>query len=501
MKKFYLLLFAGILSVGVYAQSYWKQYSPALFTYNASIPTPDKGLIIVTNAVDSNWTVARLMRLDSSGDIVWSIQMNLLPFMNAGRFVDIIQTNDSNYLAVGQMNSGNMIMGLFIHKFDINGMAIWSKMILPDSCGGSIFGGYESHCVIESKDHGFAISGSTGAAVGNGMFLLKTDSAGNPQWFKTYYDYNNLKFWYRNLCQDNDSGYVLFNQYNSLNRDAFLIHADQNGNILLSATLNVNNNVTLNALYNIDGKVYLCFENGFIQSNLDTLDFWLPTYVINQLPGYKFKSIENCRNSDLVLSMTANQAFGTLRTDSAGIPIWANAFSLGPIPNDMFEYPDGKLILQGTTPGGNFCADAILLNSTGNSDCFNGPAAVTMDSVLERLHFVPAMETACSLSVYIPLSDWHNTGTAVTLCQENYVHPVASMMMSVFPNPTTGQIQLSGLNMPCTIEVFSMDGKKLVSEEVNDKMVNVDLSGYPKGVYVIRMVNASALSVAKIILQ
>src|SRR6185295_15520045 len=145
MKSLYLFLLAVLLCDGLYAQTFSKKYSPTYYTYNSSILTPDGGLLIATNATDSSWMVPRLMRIDSSGGIVWSTQMNLLPEMNRGRFVDIVATYDSCYLAVGQMMSGSTYAGIFMHKFDGNGVAKWSKLITPNSCNASIFGTYESH--------------------------------------------------------------------------------------------------------------------------------------------------------------------------------------------------------------------------------------------------------------------------------------------------------------------------------------------------------------------
>ena len=427
--------------------------------------------------------------------------MDQMPWLNRGRFDDIIRTNDSCYLAIGNLYSGSTYAGLVMHKYDINGMSKWTKIIYPSSCNG-ITGSYESHCVIEAKDHGFAVSGSCGAPGGEGMFLFKTDSAGNPEWFRAYYDYNDLDFWFRNLCQDQDSGFVFFNQYANLNKDALIIHTDKSGNLLMSATLDSTNYPSLNALFNIDGDVYLCFVNGFVKSNLDTSGFWLPTYT-TQFGNYKFKSMEKCMNSDLILSWDLlGGAFGTLRTDANGIPLWARANIPGQVAGEFYERPDRRLIYQGTHAyAQNTFTEVILFDSTGNMDCFNGPTPVLRDSILEKLSHTSVFETPCSLAVYVPPVNWHEVGIVSDNCLGASVADNSYLHFEAFPNPTTGIIQLKGLEAPCTIEVFGIDGRRIISLDTRERILNLDFSGYPKGLYAIRLLKDESATVLKIVLQ
>ena len=499
MKKIFLLLVAGLLSCNLFSQTFWNQYTPSFYYYNASTLTPDGGLMIVTNSTDSSWIVPRLMRIDSAGNIVWSRQSDLMPDFNRGRFVDIIRTYDSCYVAIGQMLSGATHEGILMHKFDVNGITKWTKMIYPVSCNTGITGGYESHCIVEAKDHGFAVSGSCGAPGGEGMFLFKTDSAGDPQWFKVYYDFNDLEFWFRNLCQDSDSGFVFFNQYGSSNKDALLIHTDKSGNLLLSATLDSLNGSSLNALFNFDGQIYLCFDNGFIRSNLDTTNFWLQRFIF-PFGGYQFKSMEKCMNSDFILSWNLQGGpFGTLRTDSAGLPLWAHIQFPNLIAGEFFERPNRQLVFQGTNLGGT--TEVIQFDSTGNMDCFDLPVSITRDSVPEGIHATSTNEAVCGIAVYVPPLTWHDTGTMTELCEGASLVDHLTSYIEVYPNPTTGKIRLSGLDSHYSLDVTGIDGRRIVAMETMDQSVDLDLSGYPKGIYVIRLTGNEVPMVIKIVLQ
>jgi len=501
MKRISLLLISLLFSCNLFSQQFWHQYSPTYFYFNASTPTPDGGLMIVTNATDSTWLVPRMMRIDSVGNIIWSIQADLFPDFNPGRFVDVIPTYDNCYVAVGQMMSGSTYAGLLLHKFDVNGTAKWTKLLYPVSCGGNITGGYESHCIIEAKDNGLVVSGSCGAQGGEGMFIFKTDSSGNPQWFKVYYDNNDLNFWYRNLCRDNDSGFVFFNQYGSMNKDGFLIHTDKSGNTLMSATLDSLNGSSLNALFNFDGQMYLCFDNGFIKTNLDTGNFWLPRYTF-PFGGYQFKSMEKCMNSDFIISWSLQGgSFGTLRTDSTGIPVWAHNQNKMLIANDFFERPDGKLIFQGTNLMGTNYTEVILFDSTGNMDCFDPPVSVTFDSVPEGLHLSPGYEVACGMAVYVPSLTWHDVGAMTDLCVGANATNHDAPRIEVFPNPTSGKFKLTGLSGTSAIEVVGIDGRHVTSIETNDQSVNIDLSNYPKSIYAIRIIKDGIPNMIKIVLE
>jgi hypothetical protein len=75
----------------------------------------------------------------------------------------------------------------------------------------------------------------------------------------------------------------------------------------------------------------------------------------------------------------------------------------------------------------------------------------------------------------------------------------------IYPNPSNGLIYISAENLswPYTIEVLTVDGKLVYSEEQQEqKDVNViDLSGFSDGIYYIRLSNEDFEYQEKVVLQ
>jgi len=64
--------------------------------------------------------------------------------------------------------------------------------------------------------------------------------------------------------------------------------------------------------------------------------------------------------------------------------------------------------------------------------------------------------------------------------------------VSIFPNPTPGiaQIEVGG-ELPesvSTIQVFDLTGKSILSTTFNERSTNIDLSAYPNGKYILKII-------------
>jgi hypothetical protein len=506
MHRLIFLLAIIFLPAKSEAQTFWMRYSPTYVMFNSSVVTPDNGLIVATNYTDSSWLVPRLMRIDSSGNIVWSKQMDLLPDTGRGWFVDVIATHDSCYMAGGAFYEGNSGMGgIFIHKFDSNGDTKWSRVLYPYSCSNNVTGGYSTTSIIETADKGFAISGTLAASMVNAMFLLKTDSAGYPEWFRCY-DVNpyNLQYMEKNLCQDQDSGFVIFDQPDFLSQDAILVHVDKSGNLIWSATLDSTNVVSLNSISNLNGEVYFTFGNGFAKSSLDSTDIHMKVYT-PPIPSIEIRSISKCSNGDFALAYmwwNGTNLLGSMRTDSSGNIKTAHSYNATVLPDQMTELPDGRFLLQGTgTSGNDFYTDVLLLDSAMNVPCYNDSISFLTDTLTERLRFSPVTETICHVAFYDPVTTWHKTGTAVDFCATENLLSLQPSGITVSPNPSTGKLRLSGVEEILAIELYAISGQKLMMQKINGSQVDFDLSSYPKGVYFIRVVEMQSSEVFKIILE
>ncbi|MCF8298731.1 MAG: T9SS type A sorting domain-containing protein, partial [Saprospiraceae bacterium] len=80
---------------------------------------------------------------------------------------------------------------------------------------------------------------------------------------------------------------------------------------------------------------------------------------------------------------------------------------------------------------------------------------------------------------------------------------VQNSKISIFPNPTKGifKIITYGINKDFNISVYNIQGQKIHSQVVHKKIVELDLSTYPKGVYFVRMWNEEFVRVGKVVLE
>ena len=75
----------------------------------------------------------------------------------------------------------------------------------------------------------------------------------------------------------------------------------------------------------------------------------------------------------------------------------------------------------------------------------------------------------------------------------------------IYPNPTYGNIKLEveGLNTEADVLVYDMVGRVVQRHSLNKGKndLEIDLSGYAKGVYSVRIVNESVNQTLKLVVQ
>ncbi|MFG6686915.1 T9SS type A sorting domain-containing protein [Mariniflexile sp. HNIBRBA6329] len=74
-----------------------------------------------------------------------------------------------------------------------------------------------------------------------------------------------------------------------------------------------------------------------------------------------------------------------------------------------------------------------------------------------------------------------------------------SSSIKIYPNPTTGKLYISGVNTG-TIEVYDSMGKSLIkTDAISTK--NIDLSNYPKGLYLVKISQETGIKVFKTVVK
>ena len=170
-----------------------------------------------------------LIRTDGNGDTVWTKTYGGDQY---DRGVSVQETSDNGFIISGYSNSGVPYTNMWLLKTDSNGDTSWVKMF-----GGGYYD-YGS-AVQETADGGFVICGATGSySVGEyDVWLVKTDSSGNTSWTKTYgdsaMDYGNA------VQQTEDGGYIIAGytkSYGAGNADFWLIRTTSAGDTLWTKT-------------------------------------------------------------------------------------------------------------------------------------------------------------------------------------------------------------------------------------------------------------------------
>lgn len=171
-----------------------------------------------------------LIRTDATGKKSWSKTYGGSLDETIG---EMCSTTDSGYALVGGT-----------YSFGLGDSDFW--LVKTNSIGdvqwSNTYGGAGFDCamsILQTSDGGYAVFGVTESfgAGGQDFYLVKTDSASNIQWSKTYGgtgdDYGT------SVCQASDGGFAIAGYTNSFGaggNDFWLIKTDSNGNIQWNMT-------------------------------------------------------------------------------------------------------------------------------------------------------------------------------------------------------------------------------------------------------------------------
>lgn len=265
-----------------------------------------------------------LIRTDDQGNTVWT---RTYGGNSSDDLRDMVDTQAGGFAMV----AGSYLDGGY--QSDV-------RLIITDALGNTLhdvsfdggFGGAGNdygHAIVALPDGGFALAGRNELGVHEGpadFWLIRTDSAGDSLWSRTYGGGGNDICW--DIARTTDGGFVLAGWTNSFGAggyDLFLVRTDGDGNTLWTRTFGGAGN---------DGWPYgvglaTTFDGGFV-----------------------------------VTSYT--ESFGTggdvylVRTDANGNALWTNAFggSLGDRGSAVARMADGGFAVFGTSdiagPPANF---------------------------------------------------------------------------------------------------------------------------------------------------
>lgn len=196
---------------------------PANFAVSSLVNTTDGGYAIAGNV---NSTAAFLIKADYSGTVQWSKTYAGLGYVQVD---SMLQTNDGGYLIAGGTAANAITNGsdcfFWLVKTDSAGNQEWNKTYEQPTTSGV-------KAVIQTSDGGYVSVGSTifDDEPSPVALMVKTDASGTLEWNQTY---NLLGSSYAtSVVQTTDGGYALAGSTN-LNgqtaQDYWLIKADATG--------------------------------------------------------------------------------------------------------------------------------------------------------------------------------------------------------------------------------------------------------------------------------
>jgi len=439
---------------------------------------------------------------------------------------DVIITEDGGFLICGLTYSyGAGENDCYLVKTDNYGEVQWEK-----TYGGA---SYEYALKVKETNDGGYLLGGTTLTYGEGSndyYLIKTDNNGNSQWEKTYGGWNVDVL--NDMEQTSDGGYILIGKsqsFTNFSSCVYMIKTDQNGDTLFTKKyggpdLNwgLSIEITNDNGYIICGKTSSFGAGGqdvyLIRTNESGDTLWTKTYggdtddwgndiIITDDNGFV---IAGTTNYDWI---DENGDVYVLKTDPEGIIEWEKTYSYTQyeFANRIIKTSDNGFMLVGAT--NSFGAgeydlyflktdangDTLWTKTYGYSDREIGYSVKQPDSGGYILTGYTNSIGNGDYDIYLIKTD--EDGNV-----QNIMDPVITdntINLEIYPNPCNDYINIK-INNPDNIkelflEILNINGQVIYRNEFHDTQEEIDMSGFSKGVYTVKVIGENYILNKKMI--
>ena len=225
---YYFFDHINLLKIGPTGSEQWNRTLDGTFSDNRAISvleTSDGGYLIAgsigdcdnMNCTDDVW----LTKMNAQGQEQWNLTLGGAD----NEEVEFVrQTADGGYILIGNTDSRTRFSDIWFVKVDSNGNMEWNNTL------GGIK--WDEARFVSQVQGGYIIAGKTDS-YGAGDFdfwLVKTDTKGEEQWNNTYGGYSGDGAY--SLQQTHDGGYIIAGETNSFGAshlDFLLVKTDSNG--------------------------------------------------------------------------------------------------------------------------------------------------------------------------------------------------------------------------------------------------------------------------------
>lgn len=447
-------------------------------------------------------SVCSVERFDASGDFLaqdtafLDLQASYIGWSNCSTSLP-----DGRVVVSGGVTDGPDTNRASIYWFSSTGMLVHSVQLLPISRS------WIAYQHKNTSDGGFILTGVTSATGVQDIFLLKTDSLGNVQWWQTY-GHPTRSDIATSVDHAPDGGYYIGGDYLATpdGKVQWIVRTDSVGNLIWQVWDGQPVEATFSAavLATFDGNVVYAagkYSGGSDQEHwphlakLDTAGntIWDQTYG-TAFYGTGFFSVAEITDShDLIacgqryyvnnLNIPYSKGI-LLRANSQGDSLWMREYAYfdstvtdceGTL-RDVQPTPDGGFVAVGTTYG--------AING-------NNPPGLSQDVWVVKVDSMGCLVPGCNIPLGITTQITNLKGA---LC--------------VAPNPAHGQCTVQ-VELPETLRsahlrfaVVSAQGRLIREQKVAHGSNTLDLSGLAPGLYHLHLANSDTwLAGAKLIIE
>jgi hypothetical protein len=269
----------------------------------------------------------------------------------------VAQTDDGGYILAGWNSLNNVTASkALLMKLDSSGKIQWYRSY---GIGGNFPD--EAHKVIQTNDGGYAVAGVTWASkTTNHFWVFKVDSSGKPLWDKTYGGQYNGNAW--EVLKTKDGGLAIAGMSTNLGKgeDFWLVKTDASGVMQWNKTYGtLGNDVAYSVIQTADGSYAITGrQNGHQISLIKTNESgdmqWNKTYG-GPLLGSVGYSLIQTNDGGYAIGGSVNNAnsrdFLLLKTDLKGNMEWNRTYGgySEEIARSLIQTIDGSYLLAGYT--------------------------------------------------------------------------------------------------------------------------------------------------------
>lgn len=317
-----------------------------------------------------------LIRTDAEGDKLWSRVIGGMEYDGAR---SVQQTSDGGYIVAGTTEShGASGSDMWLIKTDASGREVWAKAI-----GGADHD--NGFSVQQTSDGGYFIAGWTfsSGAGGCDLWLVKTDTAGNVVWDKTYGgSYYEMV---GSARQTSDGGYVITGltcSFGAGGRDVWLVKTDSSGDTVWTRTFGgAEDDWGQSVRQTADGGYVIAGitssygagreEVWLIKTDAGGNAAWAKTF--GGASSDCAYSVQQTADRGYVIA-GSTESYGSgqgdvwlIRTDAGGNRVWDRTF--GGLNQDwghsVWEIPEGYVVAGSTSSFGAGGFDVWLIKTSG----------------------------------------------------------------------------------------------------------------------------------------